>query len=666
MSDPVCGNLGGPFSTPTKYEVPIIDGFIGVPRPSLAAPGWGEPYKTPEGVPITPGTPGGANAAATLMKKKKEGATWKIRRAKRIQKYGEISWRGPKKTEKEDAKRYILTYHGPASRHFPTVFAYGSDSKHKNVYMEGGLMGIAPGPVLGACLQTISGKRYLLVVCLADEGEIVLRRPAGAPVYGGDEDKMKELADFATEKKPNGWVRAGTVTISEYDRPQTPWFFNESGTEGQCIRVKEKDGTFNGDVKKEKAGDRFKLQTAGVSISTIAMGNLPAYKFKEWGKLTNNGMWLSPPDTQGYPHKWEEMNLNVNATVSGKQVVAVDYEGDKEILVYAVVDVDYRMNQDYMMGKDGDLYEGIPLGDPPGYRNWINNPVGYRYMNPLKLGVEPTATVGNHQGFMWFGGYAWTYLSFTLDGVEYRVSIEAAGTQTLEEYNDLPRNPENSNIFYRYYEIQYVRHLDVRAGGMIVTRLDKFEEFPYDEQASMSKEETVDDDFSDNKVWAYIEGDKEWQQEFYPLYHPRLNRTQDFKSEYADEYTIDATWEIVHGEGRPGTPGWTQDPWEWEATTWIGARPDNNDTATIGNLPINSWFPKQSDTYRKSWYGLKLLRHELNQETASFCRREDKTYILSGELPHPNTGEPKAFIETKPDDLKDKIDGPVYYPIGEL
>lgn len=661
MSDknPVGGNLVSPFSTPLKYEAPTVKGFIGVPRNNIHTPGWGQPYKDASGNPITPGTFGGPGQAAMVYKEK---GSWKLRRHKNIQRYGEISWRGPKKSDKPDAKRFIISYHGPMTRHFPTdSFVYGSDSRHRNVYMEGGLIGVAPGPVLGACLKSISNKRYLIVVCLSDAGEVVLRRAAGGPVYGDNEKALEKLAQFASADYKEGWVTVGTVNIDpEYLRPKTPWFFNESGTEAQCIRQKIKQGVANGEPLDEMAGDRFKIVIdAGVSL--IALGNRPAFQFEEKGVLTDKGMWTSPPDSQGYPHKWHEYNLNVQATCSGEQIVAVDYEGDTEILVRVVIDVQYDMNQDYMRGQDEDLYEGIPLNQPPAYRNWIDNPPGYRYSNPLGLGVDPTETVGNHEAECWWGGWAWTYLAFTKNGTEYRINLEIASTQTQTEYLELPPNPTDHSIFLRFYEVQYVRFLDVRAGGLICTRLESYEDWPRQGTMNTSAHETYDTDFSDRSVELIMEGDKV-QKKLRPTYHLRLNWNPDASPS--------VTWDVITGHDRVDEVGWNTNPWSWTANTWIGARPKNNYevgyNGKIGNLPVNCWFPKEVPFYRDSWYGMDVLYHDKNTESASFCQMEDKTFILSGELPDPDTGEPTSFLITEPEEIKSAIDGPVYFPIGEL
>lgn len=642
-STPIGGHLIGPFSTPLRYEAPDIGGFLGVPRSGLQDPGWGEPYKDAAGLPITPGTPGGPNAASALFRRK---GSWQTRRNASVQKVGEVSWRGARKSTKADAPRHILSVHGPSSRHFPTSFSYGSDDRHRNVYKEGGILAICPGPCLGACLQTISGKVYLTAVCLSDEGEVVLRRAAGAPYYGKSEKKMAALAAFRTADTPGGWVKIGTVDTSDYERPRTPWFFNESGTEGQCIRLKMKQGTFNGADREELACDRFKLTLTDGSATLVSLGNLPPYEFSESGSITQKGEWASPP-YEGYPHYWDETNLHVQASCTGAQVVAIDYDGDQEIVCRAVISVQLDLNQDYMKGVDSLHYTG---GGEPGYRN---NGI---YRNPLGIGVDPNATVGNHNADMWTQGGGQNYLSWTVRGVEYRQIFEVFGTQRETEYRGLPDNLVYL-IFYRYYETWYIRHLDMRAGGLIVARLDQFENFPGQRNATTAISEVLDTDTTDDAAMSYLNTDKQYES-FDPTFHERLG--QHPSSSPA------RTWEIVNFEtvGDRGT-FWLPS-YSWTASTHTGARPKDNDDEAIGQLPCNCWFPRESEMYRSGWYGLKALFHDKNQETASFCLREDKTFILSGQLPDPTTGEPAVFLETEPSELGALVGAGMYYPIGEM
>lgn len=642
-------HLVSPFGVAVAYENPEFKDFIGVPRSSVGSPGWGQPYVTPDGRPITPGTLGGPGQAAVVSEK---NGAWTIRRNKNAQKFGEISWRGQKRSAKPTARRYVLSYHGPSTRYFPTpAFVYGSDSKHRNVYMSGGLVGIAPGPVLGACLRTIADKRYLFVVAMVDGAETVLRRAAGGPVYSDKDETLSKLAAYASTEHPEGWKVVGLVSIPpEYLPPQTPWFFNESGTEAQCVRQIIKQGTHNGETKDEQAGDRFKL-VIGDACSTIPLGNSPAFAFTEAGGMTDLGMWDSPPDSQGYPHRWHEKRLQVTATCSGEQVVAVDYDGDTEIVIRAVIDVYYKHTQDYMKGMDQELYTG------PGYPSYRNTQGEARYGNPLELGVDPAATVGNHMAECWWAGYAHTYLAFTKSGTEYRISLELSGTKTQTEYLGFPYNSIDHDLFQRYYQLQYVRHLDARAGGLIVTRLELFDEMVKQDTADSAVDETYDTNFDDSQVMTILEGSKT-QKAFDPTYHMRLNRHPDASPLL--------TWDVASGLDIPGETGWPQTQWSWSADTWIGARPTNNDNEDIGKLPTNAWFPKESTLYRNSWYGMKVLYHDKVTESASFCLREDNTFILSGELPSPDTGEPENFLVTHPETLASAIDGAVYYPIGEL
>lgn len=745
---PISGHLLGPFSSVTAYEVPEFRGFLGVPRPGVHSPGWGEPFKDEKGEPITPGTPGGPNQAAVLRKSK---GKWKLRRYRKVQKFGAISWRGPLKDANKPKKgRYVISFHGPKSRHFASdAFSYGTSPDHRNVCMEGGLIGIAPGPVLGACLKLISDKKYLIAVCLDEGKEVVLRRQVDAPVYSTKPEDLDKLAKFADDTYKVGWRKLGTVTIDgdEYRAPQTPWFFNESGTEAQCIRHKEKDGTFNGETKKEDACDRFKI-SVGESVTTTPLGNLPPYQFKENGNLSYVGEWESPP-YNGYVHYWDEVLLEVHAVCTGEQIVAVDYDGDTEVLVKAVIDVDHSVYRDYMCGTDTSRHRTDYIPDPA-YENDNMFPEISRYRNPYKIGIDPDKTYGNHEGKIWWGGHGtFVYLSFTLKGVEYRVILESSGIMTETEYNELPPNPQDRTAFFRFYEIQYVRHLDVRAGGFVATRLEKHHEML--KQFTMSKtiDETIDVDLTDKTVQVYLSGEEQ-QEEAIAEYHKRIDwvdRVTATGTGVCPNFTWflvsqgiqgdpspvgsgglfswweDEPWSFSDAEGwrgpqtprahpkhedddlcklyegpgwwdawnltdygpgsyKPSNSGtvywplphtpiqypqpWKAGPWEWTASTYIGARPTNNDRCEIGNLPIHFFWPIQSELYKKGWYGLKLLTHDKHTDLMSFCQREDKTYILSGELPHPDTDELTPVLVSEPEELAACVDGTVYYPIGEL
>ena len=754
MSDdkkPITGHLIGPFSMPVEYEVPEFRGFLGVPRPSVHADGWGEPYNVPGGAP---GTKGGPNQAALLRKTK---GTWKLKRYKKVQKVGDISWRGPlKDADKPKKGRYIISFHGPKSRHFASdAFSYGTSQNHRNVYMEGGLIGIAPGPVLGASLKLISDKKYLTVICMNEGKEQVLRREIDAPVYSNDPKDLDKLAKFADDTYKVGWRSLGVVTIDgdTYRQPQTPWFFNESGTEAQCIRQKEKDGTFNGATRKELAGDRFKV-SVGEGVSTTPLGNLPPYEFKESGEMLFLGEWQSPPHN-GYVHYWDEIRLEVKATCSGEQIVAVDYDGDTEVLVKAVIDVNHEIYRDYMKGTDTSKHRPGYTPDPA-YENDNSVSLDAWYKNPLKIGIDPDKTYGNHEGRLWWGGHGtFVYLSFTLKGVEYRVVLESSGIMTETDYNELPPNPQDKEAFFRYYEVQYLRHLDVRAEGFVATRLEKFHEMLKQETTSKTVEETVDIDLTDREVTVYLAGEEK-QEKGKATHHKRVDWNMRTVEQGGEGVCPHYTWHLVSqglvaanpslsgsvklfswwtyepwsftmaggylGETSPYVmpvvepddiykkyvgPGWWDDwntnsgpgvynhpwhqyanndaydmflpnsplsypqpwhpgPWEWTAQTYIGARPDDNDNCEIGNLPIHFFWPYESELHKKGWYGLKLLAHDKHTDLASFCQREDKTFILGGELPHPDTDVLTPVLYSEPLSIASAVDDAVYYPIGEL
>ena len=638
-------NLLGPMSTPVSYTAPSSEGFIGVPRPMFGAPGWGAPLHDEDGKSLWPGTEGGPNSSAAIVKSPKSD-TWRARRSLSLQKFGAISWRGKKKKpEIPDSEKYILTYAGPTSRMLPTSFTYGSSSEHRNICADGGIAGIAPGAVVGACLKLISETYYLYVVSYAAGVETVYRRVYSGPTFSDADEEMARMAAMRSTDHPGGWVALGAITIdSEYEGPRIPWFFNASGTEAQTMRRRTKEGTIDGASVEQLAYDRFKLTLGESSFSITNMGNEPPFEFSEDGQKMVLPLWVTTPFA-GYEHYWEEMRLSVSAYCTGRQVIGVDYDGDEEVLVYFEVDVLLKMHQDYMKGVDGDYYPSLP--DPPEYRN---DGIGDgRYGNPFELDVDPAATIGNHTGSIWFGGSVLNCVKFVSGGVEYRVVVESASTLTATEYAGMDYVSTDHDIFQRYYEVQYLRHLDVRAGGFVAAFAQSFKEYPQQQTASVETYEVHDTQLTDNLVNTYVEGDV-LHQRFKATYHPALGEFPGISQEYK--------WNMVEG--------WSPAPWQWSATTYTGARPKTNDDAAKGNLPVNSWFPTQSAFYRNGWYGIDVIYHGKHQETVSFCHREDGTFILSGELPHPSSGEPTPVKVSHPEHLAGMHEGEVFYPLGEM
>ncbi len=636
-------NAISPFSRPLSYEGPDNSGFLGAPKANQFAQPWGEPFEDAQGNPINPGTQGGPNFRASIQKTK---GKWGKRQTKEVQDVGNISWYGKPLSTKPDARKMILSFNGPTSRYFQEEFSYGSTQAHREVYREGGLVGIAPGPVLGAAVQSIAvgsppePTDHLNVVCLYNGQELLMRRPLKGPYYRAKfgEKTEQRLSEFKSLTNPDGWVTVGQITISnDYDQAKTPWFFNESGTEAQCIRMREKQGLDrNGAPVPERAGDRFKITVGPSNVSLSPEGNEPSFEFKEDGESLALPNFTSPIDQFGFTHSWYEHRVTFNSKMTGKQVVAVDYIGDTEVLVYAVMDVDYQLTKDYMKGRDNETDGGIQKGP---YDNRGS------YSNPQELGADKiNFSVGDHLARTWYGGSASLTLEFEVEGVEYVIPLEFTTGLTSDQYDGRPYTPPNRDLFYREYVIQYPRFLDVRGGGMFVSRLYQFKDFVVQGRKSEAESETVDLDFADNQTNIYLPGADKWTASFYSPPNPLNNNA--------------ASWNEV--KAYPAAP------WTWATKTFIGKRPTENDTGIVGKIPFKTWFEPTQTVLYNSWYGLTLLYHDKFTTDCGFAHREDGSYIVSGVFVDPDTKALKEAMRSQPFDAKGLTSGQTYHPLGEM
>ncbi len=638
-------NAISPFSRALTYEGPDNSGFLGTPRANQFAQPWGEPFEDAQGNAINPGTQGGPNFKAALQKTK---GKWGKRQTKAVQDVGNISWYGKPLSTKPDARKMILSFNGPTSRHFLEEFEYGTTVSHREVYREGGLVGVAPGPVLGASVQSIATGTppvptdFLNVVCLYNGQELLMRRPLKGPFYRANfgAQTFTRLSEFKSLINPDGWFTVGQITIpSEYERPRTPWFFNESGTEAQCIRIKEKQGlNRTGGFVPERAGDRFKITVGTSNVSLSPEGNEDPYEFSEKGTSTDLGIFNSPVDIYGFVHSWFEHRFELETTMSGKQVVAVDYIGDDEVLVYAEIDVSYRLTKDYMKGRD-EL-----IGSPPGT---IQGPFDNRnsYSNPQELGADKlNFSVGDHLANTWYGGYSEMSLTFTVEGVEYVIPLEFTTGQTSDQYDGRPYTPPNRELFYREYIVQYVRFLDVRAGGMFAARIYKFKDFLSQQRKSETESETLDLNFSDNQTEVYLAGTEKWVPSVINYVNPLNNNS--------------ASWDEVRAY--PSTP------WTWTTRSHIGSRPTDNNADEVGKIRFQKWWPDNQPILYNAWYGLKLLYHDKFTTDCAFVHREDGSYIASGVFINHDTQALQEAMKSGPFSAQALTSGTIYHPMGEM
>lgn len=385
--------LISPISNTIEYDPGAKHGFYTYPKNSDNQSGWGKPYRDEKGKPIPkPGTSGSKDPIKFIYRKSNKG-DWKCSNSPGSQSYGNIDWKGKTIADGKPG-RYRLSYMGPGSRYFrDTEFNYGSKDLHNNINYEGYVVAIAPYPVLGACLNKVNeydeetkkneDHIYIICICKDQTKDKIYKRRLGlkykSPVTDEHRTKLMKLYDAVDNK--DGWVLlheqelavdvgVGDCTIKE---AHTPWFFNESGTEAQCIR--EFDIKFNnnagGDDVTESGYARF-IANIGMSTANIMQKtNEPPYNLvitvktgdepDDWYTEKSTKLWEwwrnTTWDSATGKHWWHTYYMEVVMTMKGKQVVAVDYEGDNEILVYARINYVRWMKVFYFLGVDGN-YEG--------------------------------------------------------------------------------------------------------------------------------------------------------------------------------------------------------------------------------------------------------------------------------------------------------------------
>jgi len=283
----------GPFSRPVKLITNPVGFYIHPASPGI--PGWGYPWTTPppesEEIP-PPGTPHGTGQIRHIYHPP-SAEEWGIHHQPGDWVYGNIDWAGKKrKPEKENrSERFRLSYWGPQSRYFRDPnFNYGDEEKHNEIYETGKYLSVAPLPVLGAALQTfesapdpitqeVTKQTYLIAICKDDFADEIFVRVKPESVLAADmtptiRNEMMKLWDF--ENNPQGWISSGYIPqfidgSSFANEADTPWFFNASGNECQCMR--SWDYNYNNGMRVLTEADvKFRYK---VTIEIVTLGDLP-------------------------------------------------------------------------------------------------------------------------------------------------------------------------------------------------------------------------------------------------------------------------------------------------------------------------------------------------------------------------------------------------------
>lgn len=693
---PVSGNIIGPFSTPLRYESPEYSGFVGFAVGSVNDP-----------LPST----------AVILHKDSKGI-WKATKSKIRTKFGNISWRGPKKKEGKEYPRWVLSYHGPQGRSIPCpYFTYGDDERHRNVYMGGGIVGIAPGPVLGACLREVEEVRYLVVICRTSGVERVISRKLPRPVFSDDDKALAELAKFSEDPSDvNGWSELGQIEIDgSYMPPDTPWFFNESGTEAQCMRRKEKTGVFNGVERAEIAADRFKLNMRGVFINH--MGNAQAMNaFWAYSWPVYEGSMLLQSRTTYLDfyrwHRWWASAAGSGFWGHGNQVVAVDYRGDTEILATVRVAQGDYAERHYMEGMDSshpttmkdywlndwpsgttDKYYNPRLTQYPisgqeiseanpgifapsdDFQKGAKYPIGQvnisYHKTPYVMEAPITPTEHKITGTRLLCGEADREFSDE-EGVLLEHRLRKSDKEIIEGIEDerseyLTFNDsivgELGNTTPRRlstvrYEESFVKYLDVRDGEgvSILTRLSSDDVYNIEPMPSTQTDRTEEEvnglPSGILKLISNNDGKQTTFLENSEMFYPPID--MDTTGTLAAQYEEISTW--------------PNGLFASYATTWTGSRPKDGDSAATNKFPFVKFIPIRQERWRDGWHGTLSVYHDKFYPNFPLYGACGDDYIVCGVSLGDSFGDfdGGSVLKSSIPDIESLVGAPMYYPFSEL
>lgn len=616
-------NLIGPFSVATKWEVPTVSGFLVYPAATADSPGWGFPIypldaNGMEDVTkgrIFPGTYGAEGQYTAIVK---PGSSWVERKTKEIQSVGPVNWWGPVRPTSVDTstpRRFVLSYWGPKSRHFADGHVYGTSSNHNYIYMDGGVLSIAPGPVLGAALRAMTtedkykfptSSYWLIAACVEGTSEVVYRRPMDSVAYQCNlipevEARLRQIEDL---DNPSGWHKIGAVTLSDFLPPTTPWFFNESGTQMSAIRLSLK--TFDaspGVSVTETIGSHIRVSIGADTVSTSNFTNDPPFSYKEIGKKQNFGIWTTPPDIYGYTHTFEEHQLDCKATMSGTQIVAVDYVHDVEIVVRLSMVLERGFVKDFMYGTD-------PVGVPA-----LLNNHGI-VDNPDSIGVLDPPDLRDHRASLWYYDSVVEKLTFAVGGVSYSYTTES----TRQDAD----SPVTKNLVSSIFERQHIRYLDVRMPVI----LSKYEAEEVRWGAGPPGDPVLSGvtsgDGLGRRVAFYTAGQTglliKRTKELICVDMEVVEGRTAILQEVIDS-SGDDQWSAFGNE--PPAPlrtgsltdwdtmkTWESDfTWTWTYKSYVGNRPTLNDDDSKGKISSRSAIPVELPMSRGGWEGITGLRH---------------------------------------------------------
>lgn len=467
-----------PFSEFISYNMPDGKGVYVLPTSEAAPSGWGEPRWQPatdtqEATAIIPGTVGGA-FPVTLLRLK--SGTWKAASLKQFQKAGNITWIGDYRSPGRPSKgKYVLSYAGPKLRYFrEEAFVYGSSAAHSEVYYLGAIAAISPGPVLGACLtkqdwfdvttQTTENTQFLIVAVVKDGKDIFYRRrwqgTTIQPAKLTDAVREAEVRMFHPVEAPFGWMLMGEVpTVDNAYSPETPWFFNKSGTAAATMRRKTITFDNGNGTTTEDFYNRYKVTIANGTISFSNAGNAEPMQYKEKHVKEQVKDYVST-DAEGYTHTWDEDIVKVQITLTGEHYVMCDYRDDT--LIYGKLKYNMLRVQEeyYTTGTD-------PLGyvddnDEPISNQSFATYYGPYYYDIVRYGfIDPAYAIapGDHNWTTWINLQESVTLYYGAEGNDETDSVELHQymSGTSDEWAGNPRQSNNPYFYFYFFSTRWMQ-----------------------------------------------------------------------------------------------------------------------------------------------------------------------------------------------------------------
>jgi len=410
------------FTKPIRWDSGTVRGFIIRPHDDNGTV-WGEPYEDEDGNPILPGTEGGPYANAFLGIKNGE---WMIQRNRKWQSAGNIDWKGPW-VDADAQKRTIITVNGPTQRYWNTgAFKYDEGDNKHYIYFNGHVCGIAPKPVLGACMKPHTFKEYnnilqvyedktyqsLIAIVKSGNSDVCIVRKAMANLLEEEiteEDfalysRWHKDIDLSLEPDAQGWIALGDG-IGYADgkpsvEPEAPWFFNTECTVARTMRRCAFSNTTNQTTPFDDQMYR-ELQCSinldeGASFLQLddeaTMGGNFGYSVWETQQVYDKTQvtYVQPAEVSwnGVAHTFQEDHYKQLTTMTGDSKIAVDFNPDTGRWVYGwLFGIMGRLQaQDWSLGTD-----------LPG----VTNPNTGSETGPNP--PDSPKTVGGHTPATWYG-----------------------------------------------------------------------------------------------------------------------------------------------------------------------------------------------------------------------------------------------------------------------